>query len=126
MPERPAARKIIGDTSLYEQLSGLLEVIRDPLFKRYVPFSVTSQGGMLALQSLWMGPWLRDVVGLSRAETASSLLLMTIALASGFLSWGIIGERLGRYGVSSMTISLLGVAIFLIVQLIIIFKFEFS
>ena len=122
VPERPAARKIIGDTSLYEQLSGLLEVIRDPLFKRYVPFSVTSQGGMLALQSLWMGPWLRDVAGLSRAETASSLLLMTIALASGFLSWGIIGERLGRYGVSSMTISLLGVAIFLIVQLIIILE----
>ena len=122
VPERPAARKIIGDTSLYEQLSGLLEVIRDPLFKRYVPFSVTSQGAMLALQSLWMGPWLRDVAGLSRAETASSLLLMTIALASGFLSWGIIGERLGRYGVSSMTISLLGVAIFLIVQLIIILE----
>ena len=40
----------------------------------------------------------------------------------GFLSWGIIGERLGRYGVSSMTISLLGVAIFLIVQLIIILE----
>ena len=122
VPERPTARKIIGDTSLHEQLSGLLEVIRDPLFKRYVPFSVTSQGAMLALQSLWMGPWLRDVAGLNRAETASSLLLMTIALASGFLSWGIIGERLGRYGVSSMTISLLGVAIFLIVQLIIILE----
>ena len=120
--QRPTARKIIGDTTLHEQLSGLLEVIRDPLFKRYVPFSVTSQGAMLALQSLWMGPWLRDVAGLNRAETASSLLLMTIALASGFLSWGIIGERLGRHGVSSMTISLLGVAIFLIVQLIIILE----
>ena len=59
-----------------------MEVIRDPIFQRYIPFSVTSQGAMLALQGLWIGPWLRDVGGLTRAETASSLLIMALALAS--------------------------------------------
>ena len=47
---------------------------------------------------------------------------MAVALACGFLSWGIIGERLGRYGISPMKISLLGVAVFLIIQLVIIFE----
>ena len=122
VPERSIERKIVGDTTLREQISGLLEVISNPLFQRYVPISVTSQGSMLALQSLWMGPWLRDVGGLTRTETASSLLIMAVALACGFLSWGIIGERLGRYGISPMKISLLGVAVFLIIQLVIIFE----
>jgi hypothetical protein len=45
---------------------------------------------------------------------------MAVALATGFLSWGIIGERLGRYGVSPMKISLIGICIFLITQIIII------
>ena len=122
VPEPPIGRKTDGDASLREQIFGLLEVIRDPIFQRYIPFSVTSQGAMLALQGLWIGPWLRDVGGLTRAETASSLLIMALALASGFLSWGIIGERLGRYGFSTMKISLFGVGVFLIVQLTIILE----
>ncbi|MDP7601095.1 MAG: hypothetical protein QF605_06895, partial [Rhodospirillales bacterium] len=38
----------------------------------------------------------------------------------GFLSWGVISERLGRLGISPMKTSLFGMAIFSIVQLILI------
>jgi predicted MFS family arabinose efflux permease len=122
VPEPPIDRKIDGDSTLREQISGLMEVIRNPIFQRYVPFSVTSQAAMLALQGLWIGPWLRDVGGFTRAETASGLLIMAVALAIGFLSWGVIGARLGRYGVSPMKISLVGVGVFLILQVIVILE----
>ena len=120
VPERPDEDRIVTDMTLRNQLSGLREVISNREFQRYVPISVTSQGSMLALQSLWIGPWLRDVGGLTREESASHLFIMAVALATGFLSWGIIGERLGRYGVSPMKISLIGICIFLITQIIII------
>jgi MFS family permease len=122
VPERPAEKQIETDITLRDQLSGLREVISNREFQRYVPISVTSQGCMLALQSLWVGPWLRDVGGLTREESASYLFIMTVALATGFLSWGIIGERLGRYGISPMKVSLIGIGIFLMIQIIIILE----
>ena len=120
VPERPPEKKQPGDSTFNDQFQGLLLIIKHPIFLRYVPVSVVSQGSMLAIQSLWVGPWLRDVGGLSRGETANSLLMMAIALACGFLSWGVISERLGHLGISSMKTSLFGMAIFSIMQLILI------
>ncbi len=120
VPERPPEKKQPGDATLRDQFQGLLLIIKNPIFLRYVPVSVVSQGSMLSIQSLWVGPWLRDVGGFSRGETANGLLIMAIALACGFLSWGVIGERLGRLGISPLKTSLSGMAIFSIVQLIII------
>ena len=122
VPERPSKEKIETDMTFRDQLSGLRQVISNREFQRYVPISVTSQGSMLALQSLWIGPWLRDVGGLTREETASYLFIMAVALAVGFLSWGIIGERLGRYGFAPMKISLIGICLFLVIQIIIILE----
>ena len=107
VPERPSKERIETDMTFRDQLSGLRQVISNRDFQRYVPISVTSQGSMLALQSLWIGPWLRDVGGLTRDETASYLFIMAVALAVGFLSWGVIGERLGRYGFAPMKLSLI-------------------
>lgn len=122
VPERPSKERIETDMTFRDQLSGLRQVISNRDFQRYVPISVTSQGSMLALQSLWIGPWLRDVGGLTRDETASYLFIMAVALAVGFLSWGVIGERLGRYGFAPMKIALIGICLFLVMQIIIILE----
>ena len=122
VPERPPEKKQPGDATLKDQIAGLIEVIKDPKFLRYVPIAVTSQGSMLSIQSLWMGPWLSDVGGLSRAETANNLLIMASALAVGFLSWGAIGERLGRLGIAPIKVSMAGIAIFCLVQVTLILE----
>ena len=122
VPERPAEKKQPGDATLKDQIQGLLDIIKNPLFLRYVPISVVSQGVMLSIQSLWLGPWLRDVGGLSRIETANGLFAMAIAMACGFLSWGVIGERLGRFGISPMKISLCGMAVFSAILIVILFE----
>ncbi len=122
IPERPPEKKVPGDTTWQGQISGLITVIKTPTFLRYLPIAVTTQGSMLSIQGLWMGPWLGDVGGLSRGEIASNLLVMAAALAIGFLSWGFIGERLGRLGIAPMKVSMTGLAVFCLVQLIIIFE----
>jgi predicted MFS family arabinose efflux permease len=122
IPERPLAKKQPGDETLRDQFGGLIGVIKNLLFLRYAPVSVTSQGLMLAIQGLWLGPWLTDVAGLSRSDMASSLFVMAIALTVGFLSWGIVGERFARIGVSAITVSTAGIVLFCGVQLMLIFE----
>jgi predicted MFS family arabinose efflux permease len=120
VPDSHSEHRRSDDTAFMDQIYGLCAVIRNTLFQRYVLIAATSQGSMLVIQSLWMGPWLRDVAGFSRVETASGLFIMTAAMMLGFLFWGIIGERLGHRGITSMKIFLIGVAIFGIVQIVII------
>ncbi|MBW1782238.1 MAG: MFS transporter, partial [Deltaproteobacteria bacterium] len=67
VPERKAEG---GGTSLKEQLRGIVVVYTSPLFWRIAPWAVTSQATFLAVQTLWAGPWLRDVAKYERADVA--------------------------------------------------------
>lgn len=122
VPERLREHKQPGDTTFSDQIFGVWLIIRNPVFQRYVPIAATSQGSMLVFQSLWICPWLRDVESFSRAETASGLFIMAAAMTLGFLFWGLVGDRFGYQGIGPMKISLLGVAIFGIIQIIIILE----
>lgn len=101
---------------LCEQLSGLLIVLRSPFFWRIAPVSVISQAAMLAIQTLWVGPWLQDVAGLSKQQVATELLWIAGAMTVGFLTNGLIVERLGRWGVQPVAVAIGGMLIFMLVQ----------
>ncbi len=78
---------------------GLRQVFGSRVFWSVAPLSITHQGTYLAIQSLWAGPWLGDVAGLGRAEVASHLFSLALAMALGFLGIGYFAERVGRRGV---------------------------
>ncbi len=86
-------------TSLGETTRGLGEVYSSRIFWSVAPLSLTQQGTYLAVQSLWAGPWLRDVAGLGRSEVASHLLTLALSMAVGFLGIGYVAEKIGRRGV---------------------------
>jgi predicted MFS family arabinose efflux permease len=94
--------------SLREQLAGLAQVLRDPLFWRVAPVTGISSGASLAVLGLWGGPWLHDVVGLERGEVASHLLIGATAMGAGYLSMGVLVERLARLGVKPLWVSGIG------------------
>jgi MFS family permease len=85
--------------SLREVARGLGRVFGSRVFWAVAPFSITHQGTYLAIQSLWAGPWLRDVAGLPRTDVASQLLTLALSLAVGFLGIGYAAERVGRLGI---------------------------
>lgn len=79
---------------------GFRQIFADPGFRRLVPLSATTIGGAWALQGLWSGPWLRDVMRLDQASIAEHLLVMAVALSAGALSFGVILHRLSKAGLT--------------------------
>ena len=84
--------------SLSQQLTGIKEVFGSPVFWRIAPWATLSQAGYLAIQGLWSGPWLRDAAGYDRSQVAQVLLLVAIAMTVGYLSLGMLANRLSRAG----------------------------
>ena len=73
-------------------------VITSAALWRIAPLAATSQLGMLAVVSLWTGPWLRQVAGLSSSAAAVWLSALSIGLITGFLGYGAIASRAERAG----------------------------
>ncbi len=82
--------------TLRQQVGGLVEVMTSPVFWRVAPATFTTQASFLAVQSLWAGPWLKDIAGYDRAGVANGLLVIAIAMTAGFIFAGWVAERLGR------------------------------
>ena len=66
----------------------------------------------MAIQGLWLGPWLRDVAQLSRPDTAQVLLWGTVAMVAGSLSFGWAADRLQALGVRPMLLCGAGLLVF--------------
>lgn len=78
--------------------SGYAVVFRHPAFIRMAPVGFFVYGGMVAMQSLWIGPWLTLVGGLSAGQAAEGLFLVNLCMLLAFLSWGLVLPRLLRNG----------------------------
>lgn len=111
-----------GHASFRDQIRGIGQVFTSPMFWWIAPLTVMSQATFLAIQSLWSGPWLRDVGGLAREDVATHLLLVAVAMVAGFISMGVIADRLGRFGVKPTTIAIVGMSLFLLIQVAIAFR----
>ncbi len=76
----------------------------------------------MAIQTLWAGPWFKDVAGFDRPGVAESLAVLAAALAVGSVAGGIIADLLGRLGVSLMTVLGWGMVAFIATQAVITFE----
>ncbi len=103
-----------------EALSGVGRVFTSPAFWRIAPLCVTSQAAFIGVQSLWLGPWFADVMGLSSRETADALFLVSASMIASYLTLAWISGWLNRWGIDSITLSVAGMAAFLTLQLLII------
>jgi predicted MFS family arabinose efflux permease len=77
---------------------GYAQVLRHPTFLRYLPMGFFQYGSMVALQSLWVGPWLTRVCGWSAQETAAGLFAINFSMLLAFMAWGIAVPRLYARG----------------------------
>ena len=113
-----------AQTSLSQQFADMAAILRRPLFWRLAPLLGLTSGVQIGIQTLWAGPWLRDVMGLSRDGVARHLLWMAVSFMLGILSAGIIADRLGRRGVGPMQVLLGFNLIYFAAQAIIVFRIE--
>lgn len=103
--------------SMLTQLRQTLTVIRTPAFYQLAPASMLSQSVFIATQSLWAGIWLQQVNNLNAADAAQVLLLSAASMVAGFLGLGVIASRLNRLGISTQSVSFMGMIGFLLALL---------
>ncbi len=112
VPERtPVSR-----ASLAQELSGVRHVFGNALFWRVAPVAMLMQATLLAYVGLWTAGWLRDVAGLDRDQTATSLFFVACALVPGFFLSGAIADRLERRGISLHATFAAAGALFMAIQ----------
>ena len=107
VPEHPATRK---SPRLREAFRGLLRIARDGAFWRVALAIGTNQCAVVALFTLWITTWLRDVAGYDRAAAAQSLAVVAVALTAGYLFFGRLADAFARRGRSLLPLFAGGVA----------------
>ena len=78
--------------------AGYAAVWRHPYFRSLVPIGFFSYGALIAMQTLWAGPWLTHVAGRTPEEAASGLFWINMSMLATFWVWGLVTPRLTRLG----------------------------
>lgn len=92
-PTAATAQKPLDDDGSYR------EIWRSAYFWRMTPIGFFTYGGMVAIQTLWAGPWMTQVAGWTAGEAAQGLFLINLAMLVTFWLWGLITPGLARRGI---------------------------
>jgi MFS family permease len=79
--------------------SSYAAVWRDPFFRKLAPIGFFNYGGFVAMQTLWVVPWLTRVAGYTPQEAAGALFWISIALLATYGLWGMVNPRLAHRGI---------------------------
>jgi hypothetical protein len=72
---------------------------RHPYFWQMAPIGFFTYGGMIAVQSLWAGPWLSRVAGYDPVAAAGGLFTMNVSMLVTFWLWGMVNPWFQRRGI---------------------------
>ena len=65
------------------------------------PIGFFSYGGMIAIQTLWAGPWMVRVAGYAPLEAAAGLFTINLSMLCTFWIWGLLNPWLARRGIGT-------------------------
>ncbi len=94
---------------------GYAAVFRHPTFLRFAPMGFFQYGGMVAIQSLWAGPWLSQVCGFTPQQAARGLFGINVAMLATFMTWGVVVPRLYAHGWTAHKLIARGIPVCLVV-----------
>ena len=117
VPEKPRGAEA---RSIAEVWRGLKQIFVSPAFIANAPLGGITMGISMSVNNLWSGPWLRDVMGVSREDIASVLLANAAMMTIAVVFTGSIVERLARAGIPILTTACYGIACFIGVQCVLI------
>jgi MFS family permease len=97
------------------------QVWSHPYIRSLIPLAFFLYGGLVAVQTLWVSPWMIKVAGYSALEAAQGLFYINLAMLVAFWLWGSINPWLFRNKISSDRLMVHGLPIsFFILAIIII------
>lgn len=105
-----------GSGRLGNEVRGLVDVIRTPLFWRAGLAPTFSFGVWVSYTSFWMAGWLRDVAHLGEASVGRALFVLSLAIVPGYFFSGMIVDLLQRRGVLGGKVLLVYGVLFLLMH----------
>lgn len=106
--------------SMREAWLGLVQILCDRNFLLKAPLGGVTMGVAMSVTNLWSGPWLRDVVGVPRAEIATILFGMAAMMTIAVFFTGSVVERLQRAGIPMLVTACAGITVFISLQALIV------
>jgi MFS family permease len=101
-------------------LASYAQVWRHPYFRSLTPMGFFNYGGLIAMQTLWAGPWMVKVAGYSALEAATGLFWINVCMLFTFLVWGLVTPSLYARGLNANKLMTWGVPLNFLVQIYII------
>lgn len=93
------------------------QIWRHPYFRSLVPMGFFNYGGLVAMQTLWAGPWMVKVAGYSAAQAAGGLFGINVTMLAVYWVWGLVTPRLFARGWSANRLMSWGIPTSLLVLL---------
>lgn len=112
----PEAKQVRHQGGLVSQFKGTWHILSSRAFWKIGSFSVVTQGVFYAMQSLWVGPYLRDVAGFDAQHAAGLVSVLGFAMMAGCVGFGAAARVLERRGVSVYAFCGVGMALFVATQ----------
>ena len=113
-------KEIINSTKSLDQSGTLADVWKSKFFISVIPMGLFNYGGLMAIQTLWAGPWMVRVAGYTPIESATGLFWINTTMLFSFFIWGYFLPKINDKGFSAIKILKLGLPVSFIVMLIII------
>ena len=105
LPPRPAIPEEAGYAPIW----------RSRYFHKMAPLAFFHYGGMVAIQTLWAGPWMVRVAGNTALESATGLFWINASMLVTFWGWGMVNPHLARRGWSAARLIAWGIPLSLAV-----------
>lgn len=74
--------------------TGFGQVLRNRRLISVAPLGFFCYGGMFAMLTLWVGPWMQHVAGASQGESAAGLFWINVVMLVAFFGLGLCGNWL--------------------------------
>lgn len=119
-PSHPDERNVTEPMS--EQFKGMLSLSVSKKFWRLAPLAIMGQATYLALNSLWIGPWYSDVMGMPDAEVPNLLFICAAGIALGYLANGFVASKLkDSFKISVFQTTVISMAIYTVLLFGVVF-----
>lgn len=79
-------------------LSGYRPIFASRYFRAMGWIGLVNYGSLVALQTLWLGPWMTTVAGYTAEEAARGLFGVNLVMLFVFWFWGVASSRLDQAG----------------------------
>ncbi len=98
VPSWQAGRPVAAPSGSVPPEGRYADVLRNRYFQKMTPLAFFNYGGLVAVQTLWAGPWMGRVAGYTPLESATGLFYINATMLVTFWTWGMVNPWLVRHG----------------------------